>query len=190
MSAKVALGLLIALGAVRSAAAHELDEYVQATLISLEADRVDLSMRLVPGAEVFDQVMKALDTDGNGVVSAEEARRYAERVVGELTLSIDGSRLAPRVVSVSVPTAELLREGMEATRIELTAQPPLGGTSHRLVLENRHLSRISAYLVNCLVPRDSRLRVVAQHRSRDQASYQLDYVHDPRPPTAAVTRAK
>src|SRR5262245_6031674 len=100
MSKALALVLALAVCSVRSAAAHELDEYVQATLISLEPARVDLSMRLVPGAEVFDDVMKVVDADGDGVVTATEAHRYAERVLGELTLSIDGTHIAPRVVSV------------------------------------------------------------------------------------------
>jgi hypothetical protein len=180
MTRTLALVLTMALCAARPAWAHTLDEYVQSTLISLEAGRVNISMRLVPGTEVFDEVMKAVDTDANGVISAEEGRRYTDRVLGELTLSIDGSRLTPSVVSVGVPAVERLREGMDAIRIELTAQVPQGSERHRLVLENHHLSRISAYLVNCLVPRDSRLEVQAQHRSSNQATYQLDYVQNRR----------
>jgi HupE/UreJ protein len=175
MIRKLALVLTMVSCAV-AARAHPLDEYVQATLISLETGRVDVSMRLVPGAAVFDEVMRAVDTDANGAVSAEEGRRYAKRVLSELTLSIDGTPLTPRVVSVGVPPVELLREGMEAMRIELTAPLPEGSARRRLVLENHHFSRISAYLVNCLVPRDSRLKVQAQHRSSDQASYELDYL--------------
>jgi len=174
----LALVLTMVLCSVQPVGAHTLDEYVQATLISLEPGRVNLSVRLTPGTEVFDAVMKVVDTDADGVISVEESRRYADRVLGDLRLSIDGRRLTPSVVSVSVPPTERLREGMDAIRIELTAHLPEGGERRRLVLENHHLSGISAYLVNCLVPRDSRLEVQAQHRSSNQAAYQLDYVQN------------
>jgi hypothetical protein len=36
--------------------AHRLDEYLQATLISVEKSRVDASMRLVPGIAVSSAV--------------------------------------------------------------------------------------------------------------------------------------
>jgi hypothetical protein len=32
--------------------------------------------------------------------------------------------------------------------------------------------------VNCLVPEDSTIRIVAQHRNYEQSVYQLDYVQD------------
>ena len=44
------------------------------------------------------------------------------------------------------------------------------------MIENRHESRIAAYQVNCLVPRDPDIRIVAQNRNYSQSHYELDYV--------------
>lgn len=44
--------------------------------------------------------------------------------------------------------------------------------------ENRHLSQISVYLVNALVPTDSGVRITSQHRSYEQSRYQLDYTRE------------
>ena len=175
MIRKLATGLVVLLALEGPAFAHALDEYVQATLISIETDRVRVSMRLVPGVAVFPAVFGAIDTDGDQVLSEAERRQYAERVLSELSLSIDGNALKLQFVSVDFPATEQLREGLGEIRIELTARLPPGGRDRKLVFENHHQTWISAYLVNCLVPRDSRIQVVAQDRSRNQARYQLDY---------------
>ena len=52
---------------------------------------------------------------------------------------------------------------------------PRGGPNRRLIFENHHESRIAAYLVNCLVPRDPDIRITAQNRNYQQSFYQLDY---------------
>jgi hypothetical protein len=69
-----------------------------------------------------------------------------------------------------------MKEGLGEIHIEFTADLPPGGPSRRLILENHHESRSAAYLMNCLVPRDRDIRIVAQHRNELQSFYQLDYV--------------
>jgi hypothetical protein len=68
------------------------------------------------------------------------------------------------------------KEGLGEIQIEFSATLPRGGPNRRLVLENRHQRRIAAYLVNCLVPRDPDIRIVAQDRNEQQSVYRLDYV--------------
>src|SRR4051794_5543454 len=51
-----------------------------------------------------------------------------------------------------------------------------GGSNRKITLENHHQRRISAYLVNCLVPRDQHLQIVAQNRNVDQSFYELEFV--------------
>ena len=41
--------LLCSLIAAKAAFAHRIDEYLQATLLTVEKDRVQASMRLIPG---------------------------------------------------------------------------------------------------------------------------------------------
>jgi hypothetical protein len=68
-----------------------------------------------------------------------------------------------------------MKEGLGAIEIVYTASFPGGGAKRRLIFENHHQSRISNYLVNCLVPQDHAIEILAQHRTDDQSFYQLDY---------------
>jgi hypothetical protein len=63
----------------KGAFAHRIDEYLQATILSLEPDRVEASMRLIPGMLVSQSVIAAIDANGDGAFSESEERAYAER---------------------------------------------------------------------------------------------------------------
>jgi hypothetical protein len=161
--------------------AHRLDEHLQATIISVEEKQARLSMRLIPGVAVSSGVLAEIDANRDGVISSAEGRTYAERVVHDLSLSLDGHRLSPRLVSATFPRIEDMQGGVGEIRIELTAVLPGGEGQRKLVFENRHDATNSAYLVNCLTPRDARIRVLAQNRNRNQSHYELDYVQSGAP---------
>jgi len=179
-SKMLAAAAVIALSIATPTSAHRVDEYLQATLISLDKDKdhVEVFMRLTPGIAVSSVVLASIDTDADGVISATEKRAYAERVLADLSLTVDGHRLTPRLVSVDFPEIEEVKEGVGEIRIAFTAALPAGGSNRTLVFENHHQSRIAAYLVNCLTPRDRNIRVIAQNRNQDQSFYQLDYQLD------------
>jgi hypothetical protein len=166
--------ILLCLGGVASA--HRLDEYLQATILSVEKDRVQASMRLIPGVAVSSSVIASIDSNGDGVISEAEQHAYAERVLGDLSLTMDGNRLRPKIVSVTFAHIEQMREGLGEIHIEFTADLPSGGPNRRLVLENHHQNQNAAYLVNCLVPSDHDIRIIGQTRNQQQSFYQLDYV--------------
>jgi hypothetical protein len=170
----VAAAILLLAGA--PASAHRLDEYLQATLISVEKDRVQALMRLIPGVAVSSFVLTSMDTNADGVISETERRAYAERVLRDVSLTIDGDVLRPRLISVEFPGVEEMKEGLGEIHIEFSADLPPGGGNRRLIFRNNHQSRIGAYLVNCLVPRDRDITVVAQNRDEQQSFYQLDYM--------------
>jgi len=69
---RFAVAVLFALALQTPAFAHEVDEYVQAALISLERDHLDVRLRLVAGADVFSQVFARIDTNRDGSVSQAE----------------------------------------------------------------------------------------------------------------------
>jgi hypothetical protein len=79
------------------------------------------------------------------------------------------------LISVEFPGVEEMKQGLGEIQIEFNADLPRGGRDRRLIFENHHQSRISAYLVNCLAPRDADIRIVAQNRNEQQSFYQLDY---------------
>ena len=58
----------------RAAWAHRIDEYLQATILSLEANRVNASMRLIPGVQAAPSVIAMIDANYNGVFSENEER--------------------------------------------------------------------------------------------------------------------
>jgi hypothetical protein len=162
------------------ACAHRLDEYLQATLITLERDRVQALVRLIPGVAVSSAVLAAIDTNADGVVSETERRAYAERVLGDLSLREDGHPLTPKLVSVHFPDIAELRQGTGEIQIEFSADLPRSNNASRtLTFENHHQSPISVYLANCLVPRDKDIRIVAQRRNPSQSFYKIDYSQEP-----------
>ena len=162
--------------AVEPALAHQLDEYLQGTLISVERNRVDVEITLTPGVAVFPTVLADIDTDGDGVISADEQHAYAARVLRDFSLRIDDYSLTPQLLSVEFPALEALKDGRGAIRIEFDAALPRGGVDRKLIFENHHLSRIAAYQVNCLIPRDPDIRILAQNRNYSQSFYELEYV--------------
>jgi hypothetical protein len=156
--------------------AHRLDEYLEATLVSIEKTRVLAQITLTPGIAVYPVVLAEIDTNWDGVISETEQRAYAARVLRDLSLAIDGRPMTPQLVSWQFPTIEAMREGRGEIQIEFRADLPFGGTTRKLIFANHHQSRIAAYQVNCLMPRDPNIQIVAQNRNYSQSFYQLEYV--------------
>ncbi len=177
MKPKLAVAILLSLGT--PIFAHRLDEYLQATIISLEKDRVGVFMRLIPGIAVSSSVLANIHGSSEGAVSEAEQHAYAEQVLKDIFLSVDGARLVPQLISASFPTAETMKEGVGEIQLEFSAHLPQTRSAKRaLVWENHHQRQISAYLVNSLVPQDRDLHIVAQRRNENQSLYELDYSQD------------
>ena len=135
---------------------HRLDEYLQATLISVGKDQLQAEITLTPGVAGLPIVAAIIDTDADGVISEAEQRAYAGQVLRDLSFTIDGHPLTPRLRfdAISRHRRDERGAGRDSDRVQ--ADLPRGGPSRRLVFENRHQSRIGAYLVNCLVPQRPR----------------------------------
>lgn len=166
------LGLAI-LG--QSAWAHRIDEYLQATVLSVSADRVHASMRLVPGVQVAPTIIGDIDRNGDGVLSDDERHAYAERVVAELTLASNGHAVRPKLLSWSFSSPAEMRAGLGEIHIEYLAELPAGDLDRRLVVENHHRTSMSVYLINALIPEDPAIQVLAQTRNEQQSRYELSY---------------
>ena len=174
MRTSLVAGIAMLLLAATPAHAHRLDEYLQATMISVGRDRVQLQLRLTPGVAVFP-TLREIDTNLDGVISDAEQRAYAERVLRDLSLAIDGTHLPLRVTALKFASVAEMKEGRGDIEIDLDAVVPRGGKDRRLTFENRHLKGISVYLVNALVSRDPDIRVSHQNRNYEQSFYQMDY---------------
>jgi hypothetical protein len=175
MKTKLAI-LLTTLSLGAPAFAHRLDEYLQALIVSIEQNHIHASMRLIPGVAVSSAVIAAIDKNGDGILSYTEQQTYAQEVLRDLSLSVDGHALRPRLRTVSFPAPGDMKEGVGEIHIEFDADLPAGGPQRTLVIENHHQPRMSVYLVNALAPLDRNLRLTAQNRNQNQSYYRLDYV--------------
>jgi hypothetical protein len=156
--------------------AHRLDEYLQATRVSVATNRVDLSIDLTPGVAVADQVLAIVDKDRDGRVSEEEAAAYAQRVLKDIRIGLDEKILALSLVDTSFPALDHAKGGLGVIRIKATA--PVGllaAGKHALTLTNAHLPAISVYLVNALVPKDHAIAITKQTRDELQKDYRLEF---------------
>jgi hypothetical protein len=165
---------LLTLSLAGNAAAHRLDEYLQATLIGIARGSVDLEMQLTPGVAVLPLVMSEIDRDRDGRISGEEARAYATRVMREVELRVDGKPASLSLVESTFPTLEEMRQGLGTIRLKLRAPRVEDDSAVReLRFINRHLPQVSVYLVNCLA--GDGLRVGRQQRDEAQRSISFGY---------------
>jgi hypothetical protein len=159
----------------KTAFAHRIDEYLQATIFSLGENRVQASMRLIPGVLVAPSVIAGIDRDGDGAFSDDEKRLYAERVLNDLTITMDAKAIRPKLLAWSFPEAAQLKDGLGEIHIDYVLDVPHGGPDRSVIIENRHLNSTSVYLMNVLVPSDPGIHLLAQKRNQNQSRYELDY---------------
>ncbi len=166
---------ILGFGFPRATEAHRLDEYLQATRISIELERIAVEMNLTPGAAVADSVFASIDQDRNGVISSTEGAAYARLVVTSLSLTVDGRSSALALDGYSFPTLADMRLGEGIIRLRASAKMPHASIGpHRLAFANTHRSDIGVYLINALIPSgrpDSDYRPVAGTRCRTNSRW-------------------
>ncbi len=156
---------------VSPAGAHRLDEYLQATLIGVTPDGIDVEMQLTPGVATLPVLMAVIDQDRDGRISPGEERAYAGRVAREVELRVDGLPAPLLLTESNFPTLEAMREGLGTIRMKLHA----ARSGHALRFENHHLPQVSVYLVNCLAAPADGLVVRRQKRDEAQRSIEFEY---------------
>jgi hypothetical protein len=173
---RLAAILTLGIGLAGHAAGHRLDEYLQATLIGVTPGGVDVEINLTPGVAVLPVVMAEIDKDGDGRISDAEARAYAERVMQEVELRVDGVAAALSLMERAFPGVEEMRQGLGTIRLKMRASRVEGySMAHELRFVNRHLPQISVYLVNCLAAPGDGLAVGRQERDEAQKSIRFGY---------------
>ena len=168
--------VLLALTMPARTAAHQLDEYLQAARIAFARDRVLLEVDLTPGANVADDIVAALDRDGDGVVGPLEARAYGEAVLGDLEVALDGRSVRLTLEAMEVPPVSDMRRGvgtMQLTAVGVLTDVRAG--TRRLRFSNRHHPAASVYLANALISADRTVQVVAQRRDPRQQQLDVQY---------------
>jgi hypothetical protein len=168
---------LCAAGIQASASAHVLDEYVQAAQITLTHRSVKVELRLTPGVRVAQRIFTSIDSNGDGQISSTEEQGYAQQVMQDVALELDGRRTPLSLSSIQVPTLNEMNGGASAIRLDLTAETALDKNGeHQLSFTNEHLPKLSVYLVNVLVPSVDAIKVTGQQRDELQRRLQVSFL--------------
>ena len=175
------LALLLALILLPSAVfAHRDDEYLQAILVVVEPKEIRLHINLTPGIAVAEQVIAEIDRERDGVISKNEAAAYAESLKRDLTLRMDGRDLKLKLTASEFVPPEELRTGSGTIQMEFSATSgPLAAGVHTLTLENRHLSKMSVYLINAARPKFATVQITRQKRNQNQSRGEIEFTFHP-----------
>lgn len=153
--------------------AHRLDEYLQATRLSLASDQIVLKIDLTPGVDTAAAIFASIDNDRDGRISDDEAGAYANRVLDDVVLEVDGERRPVFLASEEFPSFQEMSAGIGVIRIEACA--PWAGLPgrHSLFFRNDHRPELGVYLVNALVPESPDIELAGQHRDTLQREFRL-----------------
>ena len=177
--------LSVWLAAAAPAGAHRLDEYLQATRLSIGVERVLLEIDLTAGVAVAEEVLAWIDTNRDGRISNDEGDAYARDLLRSVVLSVDGQPVPISVSEIRVPQLREIRLGVGTIQVRATVNVSgTGAGRHQIAYLNTHRSRWSVYLVNALVPADPGILIVGQQRDRAQHGLTLDYTVRANRPTA------
>lgn len=178
MTRAIAVAVVL-IGVSASLSAHQLDEYLQTSRLSLAHDRVTLEIDLTPGVAVAPAILARLDANGDRTISPHEARAYGQSVLSDVVVTLDGRPIGVTLERVEIPSNEELRDGVGT--IQLRAAGPAGGRRsgrRQLHFRNNHRPDVSVYLVNALRSEERGVHVVHQSRDRSQREIDIEYSVD------------
>jgi hypothetical protein len=183
--------LLVLLAVSSAVFAHRDDQYLQAMLVAIEPGAVRLQINLTPGLAVAERVIALIDRDRDGAISTDEAAAYAESLKRDLTLRIDRQKLALKLTTSEFVPPEELRTGSGIIQMEFSGIfGPLAAGPHKLTLENRHLTKMSVYLINAVQPRLATVQITSQRRNDNQSMGEIGFTFRPLPSKILSSKEK
>ena len=130
---------------------HQLDEYLQATRVSIARDRVTLDVDLTPGVTIAPAIVQTLDANADNVIAPSEAGAYGRAVLSDVVVTFDGHPVVHGADAIEVPTIDEMRHGMGTIHLRAVGSIEARAGRHRLDVVNGHRRDTSVYLVNALV---------------------------------------
>ncbi len=178
----ISLGGLITLllFAPMTASAHPEDDFVQASYITLTGDEILLDIDFRPGYEISSQVLTAIDTNGDGIISELEGTVYADEVTDAIIFEVDGEAVALTRLAVAYPSASMFEDALGIIQFHFSAPlPATDSGDYQIHYENGFAPEefTSHYLVNGFVEtavQDS-VDITNQERDWDQRTITLSY---------------
>jgi hypothetical protein len=153
---------------------HQVDEYLQATLLDVSQRQITVELTLTPGVTVASQILSGIDLNGDERLDASEIEAYAAEVIQDLSVTIDGRPCSMAIVSARSPVWDVLRAGDGAMRIRAVSTLPIAVGHHRIEYTNAHLPAVSVYSVNFLKSSDSAVVLGAPQRDAFQERIRID----------------
>lgn len=154
-----------------------MDEYLQATLVTIDPGAIRLNINLTPGADVAEPVLEAIDLDRDNAISPTEAAAYTELLKRDQSVRLDDHTLELKLTASHLPDPATLRGGSGIIQLELSAVVPrsLAAGTHRLTLENRHGPTASTYLINAARPSSNSVQIIRQIRNKNQSKGEIEF---------------
>ena len=174
-----AAAVFVLLMASGSASAHRLDEYLQATRMSIASAQLLVEMDLTPGANIASAIAGTLDVDADGAISPAEAEAYGRVVLSDLIVKADERPIAMTLTRIEIPAIDEMRNGLGTIRLLASGALAAGRGRHSLSFFNNHKPDASVYMVNALVPDDRDVNLGSQSRDPRQREYRVEYAVTP-----------
>ena len=173
--------LILAIAALSfpvAASAHRLDEYLQATTLGLSDHSIALHLRLTPGVDVADGVIRQIDQNGDGNLSVAEQQAYVSHIAQTLTLSINGQFQLLSTKTATFPSLSAIKNGAGTIDIQFTAKTDFKKGDYTLTYDNKGAGPDTVWLVNSLIPQSPDICITQQKRSENQSHYELHFKVD------------
>ena len=157
--------------------AHRLDELFQEARVSIQSDRVVVDLDLTPGIQAAPGLIAVLDTDRNGVISGEEGLDFAQTVIRQSALSVDGTVLPLAVTGHDESAVAVLRAGAGVIHVQAQSSPhPMAaGGAHVVRYRNGFDPGLSLYAANATLPADEHIVIRRQERDQDQRELAIHF---------------
>lgn len=154
--------------------AHELDETVLATQLSVSAGRYEIEIIVRPGVLTAMDLLRRLDDDRDGQVAEAELNRYAQGVNAGISLRVDGQAVPSRLTGAKCATTEELDRGVGVVRIFADAPAPSIPGHHVIEYVNGYDDSVS-FLTNTMAPMDTDVSITSQTRDQNQRNLRVEY---------------
>lgn len=164
--------------------AHPLDEFYQATFITIVPNRITMQIELYTGVLVAPQILPMLDADQDDIISEAEGQAYIDLFLDDVLFEIDGTPSPLTATDIEMPSPLDLKAGVGVIRFKLYTDLPLDHRGdHQFFYDNKHRSDLnSIYAVNALRDAANWVEINNQNRDVFQASLTLDYTIKPDAP--------
>jgi ABC-type nickel/cobalt efflux system permease component RcnA len=179
------IGLVVTLACPPAVQAHPLDEFYQATFVTVAPNRVSMIVELYTGVLVAPQVLAMVDANHDELISEAEQQAYVDQFLRDIIFEVDNLPRPLTATTFEFPSVLDLKAGVGVIRFTLSADlPPDHRGDHQFFYQNNHQPEISVYLVNALSDDPQWVQIKHQERDILQASLRLDYTVSPDAPVS------